>query len=147
MSHDATTRPDHPAEHQSCRTFRFMIWQWCITRATELIEANPDAATFHPETDITSLASLLPLEPDQPGYTRLIQIEVDTDAAMSADLSIPLIVAPLAPERNEDLGWFVIAGWSQVYRALREGRSHLPAYLLTAQAEQAARIPAHHRSP
>ncbi|WP_027944048.1 hypothetical protein [Amycolatopsis taiwanensis] len=132
----------HSPTHLGCQTFRFMVWQWCITTAEELIRADGEAAaTFYPEGGITTLDQFLPLEPEKPGYMRLIQIEVDHDYAMTqTDLTKPIIVAPIKPEKGE-YGVIVIDGWHRVDRARKEGREHLPVYMLSPDAEQACRIP------
>lgn len=59
---------------------------------------------------------------------------------MTTDLSVPIIVAPIAPESGQDNGSIVIDGWHRIYRARREGRDTLPALLLTPETERTARI-------
>ncbi|SFO83033.1 hypothetical protein SAMN05421810_101101 [Amycolatopsis arida] len=132
----------HPPTHRSCQTFRFAAWQWCLDTAEELIRADGEAAaTFYPKGGITTLDPLLPLEPARPGFMRLIVIEIDHDYAMTqTNLAKPIIVAPVAPEKGDN-GVIVIDGWHRVYRARKEGREHLPTYLLTPYAEKASRIP------
>lgn len=130
----------HPPDHDGCQTFRFMAFQWCVTRAQELIAADPQAAGFWPRLDITALETFLPLRPDPPDTIRLIRIDVDTDYAMRTDLSKPLIISPLL-RGDDDFGAVVIDGWHRAYRALREGRTDLPAHMLTPATESAARIP------
>ncbi|CRK55450.1 hypothetical protein [Alloactinosynnema sp. L-07] len=120
--------------------FHFAAFRWCITRAAELIAADPSAADFTPAAGIVGLEQFLPLTPDPPDTIRLIRVLVDTEYAMTTDLSRPVLVASLE-HHGDQLGAVVIDGWHRVYRALREGRTHLPALVLRADTERAARIP------
>lgn len=131
----------HPPLHEKCQIFRFMIWQWCIDTAEELIQVDPTAAELVPEGDITRLGKFLPLNPDPPGIVPLVRVHVDVEYAMTVDLDKPVIAARLVSESGKDGGVIVIDGWHRVFRALWEGREHLPTYLLSAEAEQACRIP------
>ncbi|PKW15943.1 hypothetical protein [Saccharopolyspora spinosa] len=132
----------HSPTHQGCQAFRFAAWKWCINTAEVLIDADGEAAaTFYEQSGITTLDQFLPLEPAEPGFMRLIEIGIDHDYAMTqTDLGKPIIVAPVAPETGDN-GVIVIDGWHRVYRARKEGREHLPVYLLTPYAEKASRIP------
>lgn len=129
----------HSPTHRDCQVFFFAAYRWCITHALELITADPEAATLIEEAEITGLGQFLPIEPDEPGSVALIRVEVDTEYAMSTDLTKPLLVAPLEAG-GQPAGAVVIDGWHRVYRALREGRTHLPALLLTTEAERTCRV-------
>ncbi|MER7009932.1 hypothetical protein ABT324_00690 [Saccharopolyspora sp. NPDC000359] len=131
----------HSPMHEDCQTFRFGTWQWCVDTAEELIRDDPSAATLVAEGDISGLGKLLPFHPDPPGVVPLIRVHVDIDYAMTTDLSKPIIAARLVSEAGEDCGVVVVDGWHRVFRALWEGRVHLPTYLLSNETERACRIP------
>lgn len=121
---------DHPVGHRGCEVFTF-TWiarRWCIELVRELMEAHPGAATLYQEADITGLS----------GWVRLMG--VDPEHAATVDLSEPLLVVPLRTEDGEDAGPMVINGWHRIHRALKEGRSTLPAVMLSPMIEEAARI-------
>lgn len=101
--------------------FVFGIWRYDIDLAQDLIAASPRATRL---IDVPQLASMFSL-----GIIR-----VDEAYARSADLAVPLIVAPLPDE-----GHLVIDGWHRIWRALQEGVATLPAYLLTAEETKAVR--------
>jgi hypothetical protein len=132
--------PTHPASHDGCQTFQFLLRAWCVTHALELIEADPAEAEFIPEADITGLDGFLDLTPPQPGHVRLFVVEVDKEYALSrTDLTVPILLTRIV-HKGEDLGCLVIDGWHRLYRARVEGRTSLPAYLLSADAERVIRI-------
>lgn len=130
-----------------CQVFHFAAFRWCVTQAQELIDADAARTDLRrppgflvPEADITGCDQFLPLAPDPPGMLRLIRVDVDTEYAMTTDLTKPLIVAPLR-YKGEDLGSIVIDGWHRIYRARREGRTALPVYRLTEDTAEAVSIP------
>jgi hypothetical protein len=130
----------HSPSHRSCEIFRFLTRAWCITQALELIEADPTAVEFIEAADITGLDGYLDLTPPEPGKIRLFVINVDKEHAHArADLDVPIVVVRII-SKGEDLGCRVIDGWHRVYRARTEGRTSLPAYLLSAEAERTVRI-------
>lgn len=130
----------HPAAHDACQVFRFLARAWCVTQALELIDADPTAAEFISEADITGLDGFLDLTPPTPGHLRLFVVEVDKEYALTqTDLEVPILLVRIMYE-GEDLGCLVIDGWHRVYRARIEGRTSLPAYLLSAEAERTVRI-------
>jgi hypothetical protein len=122
---------DHADGHRRCEVFTFTLLarRWCVDLAYELTEANPDGVARCGEAEITGLRGWLGL------------IHIDTKHAATVDLSKPLLVVPLRDGAGEDAGPLVIDGWHRVHRALSEGRSHLPALVVTPEIEQAARIP------
>ncbi|SDC25328.1 hypothetical protein [Actinokineospora iranica] len=121
----------HPATHIGCHVFTFGTDRWCVTLAQELIAADPTAAEPHPHVGIGDLGVFLG------GLVR-----IDPDHAMTRDLSLPLLIAPLPIGQGSV--HVLIDGWHRVYRALSEGLTDLPAYVLTAATEQAARYPLPH---
>jgi hypothetical protein len=130
----------HSPSHRDCQTFRFLVRCWCISHALELIEADPTAAEFIESADITGLDGFLDLAPPTPNTIRLFLVDVNKTYALDhADLTIPILLVRII-SKGEDLGCMVIDGWHRVYRARTEGRTGLPAYLLTAETEQAVRI-------
>jgi hypothetical protein len=131
----------HPTTHRGCQVFQFMTRAWCITKALELIEADPIAAELVEAMDITTLDSYLELTPATPGMVRLITMEVDKEYALTrTNLEKPILVVRLTSDDGEDYGSLVIDGWHRVYRARVEGRGELPAYVLSAEAEAALRV-------
>ncbi|MGH3861637.1 hypothetical protein [Actinokineospora sp.] len=137
----STPRPGtpHPSTHLGCQTFRFLTMRWCKTAAAELIAADLDAAELV-DAGIGSLAAFLPGW-RTPGAISLIQIDVDHDHAMSTDLDRPIIAVRIVSDSGQGYGSIVIDGWHRVYRALAEDRTTLPALVLSAAAEKAARYP------
>lgn len=132
----------HSPTHEGCQVFHFAAWRWCITRAHELLEVHESVATFYEHAPLGDLDQFLPLKPAPAGHVKLIEVKVDVEYAMTkTDLSKPIIVAPLLGPPGVDFGRMPIDGWHRIYRALAEGRSTLPAYLLNEAAEQAIRIP------
>lgn len=121
---------DHADDHAHCEVFTFTLLpaRWCIDLVREQMAANPEGATLHEQADITGLR----------GWVRMMS--VNPEHAATVDLSEPLMVASLRTDAGEDVGPLVINGWHRVHRALSEGRTHLPAWLLTPELERSARI-------
>jgi hypothetical protein len=126
---------------KGCQTFRFVHFQWCITYALELIAAHPAAARLVPELDISGLGQFLPLQPAEPGFVKLVVVTVDTGYAATVDLTRPILVTPIIGSSGEDMGRVAIDGWHRIYRALSEGTTHLPGYLLSPATAHAVQIP------
>lgn len=133
---------NHSPMHRNCQTFTFVSRCWCITLALELITADPHAAQFVESVAITGLEEFLP-EPAPTPRAKLIEVQVDPAYAATTDLTKPILVAPMTSSTEGNLGAIVIDGWHRIYRARSEGRTHLPAYLLSADTEDACRIPSH----
>lgn len=131
----------HAIAHTTCQTFTFLTRRWCITRAWELIEADPNAAQLVKCADITRLEEFLYLTKATPGHVKLLEIQVDPGHAATTDLSMPVLVVRTLSNAGEDLGAMVIDGWHRIYRARTEGITHLPAYVLSTATELAVRIP------
>lgn len=131
----------HPDTHIGCQTFQFLARSWCISLALELIATDPTAAEHTDQAAIDGLDQYLDLIPDEPHTLRLLVVNVDKDYAACADLTQPIIVVRYLTDAGDDIGLMVIDGWHRVYRARTEGRTHLPAYLLSPDAERAARFP------
>ena len=127
--------------HATCQTFSFLTRRWCITRALELITSGPNAAHLVERADITRLDPFLPSTKPTLGYVKLLEFPVDPTHAATVDLTTPIVVARLLSAAGDDLGAMVIDGWHRIYRARAEGLTHLPAHVLTADTERAARIP------
>lgn len=130
----------HPASHRDCEIFRFLTRGWCITQAVELIKTDPTAAEFVEAADITGLDGYVDLTPPEPGMMRLFVVNIDKEYALTqTDLDKPIVVVRIM-SGDEDLGCLVIDGWHRVYRARIDGRTSLPAYLLSADAEGMVRV-------
>jgi hypothetical protein len=91
--------------------------------------------------DVTGLDGYLELTPPTAGMVRLFVVEVDREYAMTrTNLDQPILVVRLLANDGEDLGGMVIDGWHRMYRARVEGRTTLPAYVLSVEAEKAVRM-------
>lgn len=67
-------------------------------------------------------------------------IEVDKEYALTqTDLDKPITVVRII-SKGEDLGCLVIDGQHRVYQARLEGRTSLPAHLLSAEIERTVQI-------
>ena len=131
----------HPLTHLGCEVFHFVHLRWCVTRAHELLEVHESVAEFHEHAPLARLDNFLPLTSAADGFVKLVEFDVDVEYAMTkTDLSKPIIVVPLSV-RGKPAGAIPIDGWHRIYRALRDERESLPAYLLNSTAEEAIRIP------
>jgi hypothetical protein len=100
--------------------FRFLAWAWDVT------EGHRRAADYPiRQVNITVLA----------GFAQLIR--VTPEHLDRVDLTRPILIISTVPELA---GKLVIDGWHRVHRALRDGLTHLPAWLLTEADEQHIRI-------
>ncbi|MGI5238738.1 hypothetical protein [Dactylosporangium sp. CA-139066] len=98
--------------------FRFLAWAWDVTAGNAIAADYPVR-----RTDITVLAGIAPL------------IGVNQARAAAADLSRPLLIAPIS-----GTGPFVIDGWHRITRALADHITHLPARVLTEADEARIRL-------
>lgn len=106
--------------------FSFGQWTWNITNALtnveEAMKADPDDAYLQ-QAPVAKLASMLPF------------MLLDEEHAMTADLSKPLLAAPVPDEG----ALMVIDGWHRILRAHREGVEQLPLITLTEEESTAVR--------
>jgi hypothetical protein len=105
--------------------FRFLGWAWDVTKARRLIDDGVGTRVELPVADWARLVGL---------------IAVDPDHAATVNLDQPVVLVDIADTGGLMVGPFVIDGWHRIYRAHREGRSHLPAYLLDPAAEARVRL-------
>lgn len=129
---------------RNCERFAVRSRTWCTTYALELIEHDPTAvAEFDPVVDITELDVLIGREPLRAAVEFPDVNYATADAirdSMTVDLDRPLVVVDVLDEATgKSAGRWVIHGWPQVIRAREEGRTTLPANLLTDTAERACR--------
>ena len=125
--------PETPDEEQ---VFIFVAWLFSIDQAQELLRSNPREPV---EAEITRWVRSFGL--DTHGTERVPLIggpDLDRAYAMTTNLEQPLILATLqAPGyKPENL---LIDGWHRAYKAHAEGRTHLPAYVLTLAESLAIR--------
>ncbi|MFG2042198.1 hypothetical protein [Dactylosporangium sp. NPDC048998] len=104
--------------HGEWEVFRFLAWAWDVTAGNALAADYPVR-----QADVTVLAGIAQL------------IGVNQDRAEVADLSRPLLIAPIP-----GAGLFVIDGWHRITRALAEHVTHLPARVLTEADEARIRL-------
>ncbi|GAB3467194.1 hypothetical protein [Actinophytocola sediminis] len=123
-----------------CQVFQFAIFRWCINHVEELIEADPDAARLVDDVPVKPFGQFLSLEAPAPGYTKLIEVLVSPEYAATTDLSKPIMIAPIILG-DENIGGMAIDGWHRIYRALNEGVTELPAYILTEATSVATQFP------
>lgn len=153
LTAQALRRMDPWQRHQcsdECTIYRYVSRAWCITHAQHLIGIDPTAAEFTEQGIITSLDDTLGITPLPPNMGRIQWIPVDTEAAKTADLSVPLISIRLRDDSEDSesdvsdgarIGDFIIDSWERAYRARTEGLTWLPIYTLSAAAERAVRRP------
>jgi hypothetical protein len=125
----------------TCQTFRFIAHAWCVSHVLERVAADPYAARLVPDLDVTSLRQFLPLQPARPGHVKLIEVRVDTGYAATVDLTQPIIVSPILHRSGEHFGFIAVDGWHRIYRALTEGATRLPGYVLSDATANAVRLP------
>lgn len=101
----------HAREH-----FHLLGSTWDVGKAWDILEAKPRA----PKTiDTEPLKWFAPL------------IKTDPKTVTKADLTVPIIVAIVKMKKGR--GAIPIDGWHRITRALKEGLTELPAYVLTAK--------------
>lgn len=100
-------------------TFHWGAYIWDIAAAQHLLTAKP-----RPVVSLSVAAAM-----------KLIgMIRINEGHAIGRDLREPLIVVPFLGS------WMVIDGWHRLWRADREGTSHLPAYPLSVAEERKVRL-------
>lgn len=107
-----------------------------------MIDADPTATQFIHHAEIDGVDRYLAATSDMSHTQRLLVVEVDHQYAATTDLTKPIILVRFVTDSGTDCGLLLIDGWHRVYRARCEGRTHLPAYLLSPATERIARIPA-----
>ncbi|UVS80591.1 hypothetical protein [Actinokineospora sp. UTMC 2448] len=127
----------HPADHAGCHVFQVLTLRWCATLAHQLITADPLAAEFAQQLDITGLGRFLTLDGDDAPD---VKVTVDDATAMATDLTKPVLSVPVV-SMGECRGHIVIDGWHRIHHALVIGRTCLPAWMLTGEAAQTCSLP------
>lgn len=85
---------------------------------------------------------MLGLTPAPEGKIQLMRHEgVNPEHAATVDLSRPLLVAHMTDRSGAVVSPMVIDGWHRIWRARKENRAELPAYLLTETMAVDARLP------
>jgi hypothetical protein len=123
-----------------CQTFRFAVFQWCVTHLDELLDAEPRLARTV-EVDITGVDSMLGLGYEPGQGISLLRVEVNHDYAMTTDLSQPPLLARLITEDGRDYDNIFVDGWHRLYRARIEGRTSLTVRHVAAHAARAVLMP------
>lgn len=136
------TLPDIRHTHDNnCETFFYVARRWCLTHANELLAAQSNIASPVMSV-ITGLDDILGITPVKPGSLRLLEIKIDHDHAMTTDTSLPpLVVRFIADTSGLDYGPVVIDGWHRLYKLRRQGVHETGLLMLSAEAEQAVRVP------
>lgn len=125
---------------EGCQTFRFAVFQWCVTQLTELLDAEPRLARTV-EVNITGVDSMLGLGYEPGQGISLLRVEVNPEYAMTTDLSQPPLLARLVTEDGRDYDNIFVDGWHRLYRARMEGRTSLTVRHVAAHAARAALMP------
>lgn len=124
-----------------CQSFNLLAWTWCVTYAQQLIKENPDAATLTDDGDISKADTFVGLN-QAPDTVALIGYRnLNREHAATVDITTPVIVAAVIDERGVEQSKTIIDGWHRVYKARTQGLDTLPAYILSAEASNASRIP------
>jgi hypothetical protein len=114
--------------------FRFGPWTFAVHTAEALIAAGPRAET---SIDVVAWATAYGLTRIDHSDRRTVSLlgpaadGFDRAYAMTTDVTKPVIVAQLGTQRQPFP--LLIDGTHRLYRGWREGREHLPAYLLTLE--------------
>ncbi|MFF1678339.1 hypothetical protein ACFVYG_20155 [Streptomyces sp. NPDC058256] len=116
------------------QTFRYGTWVFDIDRAQIILEEQPRAVVPTPVADWVTAYHLNLLTPDDEGEPWCPvfgpdQSHFDAGHAMHTDLGKPVIIATMQFDGNPAL--LLIDGIHRMYRAMTEGRSTLPAHVLT----------------
>lgn len=118
------------------QVFIFVAWLFSIDQAEELLRNNRREVV---QIEITGWVRSFGL--DTHGTDRVPLIggpDLDRAYAMTTNLEQPLILATLhAPGR--ELENLLIDGWHRAFKAYAQGRTHLPAYVLTPAESLAIR--------
>lgn len=90
---------------------------WNVTRAKAIVEERPrEPDLFRPQEQGVSVAHIAQRYPS-----------LDWEYARTTDMSLPLLFVPFAGAAQ------LIDGWHRLGRAVLEGVTELPAYLLTEE--------------
>jgi hypothetical protein len=125
------TTPAVASETTDEQVFVFAAWLFSIDQAEELLRSNPREIV---QVDITGWVRAFGLDtpPDKDRVPLIGGPGLDRDYAMTTDLTRPLILATVQAS-GKDPANLLIDGWHRAFRAHAEGRTHLPAYVLTLQ--------------
>lgn len=117
------------------QTFHYGSWVFDIDRAQKLLAEQPRAVVQTPVADWAAAYHLHLLTPDYDGEPWCPvfgpdQSHFNAGYAMQTNLDKPVIIATMQFDGNPAL--LLIDGVHRMYRAMIEGLSTLPAYILTA---------------
>ncbi len=131
-------------QHQGIERFCFLLAEWSVTRAKEIVEGRAPHARLNAIRAANQwLDEDGPIrwsEPDEQGWRTQLSydgaIGIDRDHALSdaIDITIPIIMIRLAG------GVMVIDGWHRIFRARHEGVEYLAAHILTEEEELDCRL-------
>lgn len=94
---------------------------WNVTQAKEIIAASPrEAILFSPNEHGITAEHVVARYPS-----------IEPERTKDADLSVPVIFIPFAEAH------LLIDGWHRLYRAVTEGVSEIPCYVLTQEEAEA----------
>lgn len=120
------TSKDFSWDTETEEFFQFVCRAWDVREAKKLI-ASKKARPIHtiPVADLKGLVG----EPDKLS----LAIRVDWEAAKTADVTIPIILA-------QDAACIPIDGYHRIARAILDGLTELPAVVLTKAETKKVRI-------
>lgn len=124
-------RSSGESDRSRVQRFQFGPWLFNVDRAQVLIAESPRETKLVP---VTPWAQFYGLDrSDGPSFSLFTShAGFDRDYAMTTDLSDPVLIATLRNSEGEEFP-LLIDGTHRLYRAHAEGRSGLPAYVLTAE--------------
>ncbi|WP_117214749.1 hypothetical protein [Allorhizocola rhizosphaerae] len=117
--------------------FYFGPWAFSIDEAQALIADHPREPASLNVAAWANAYGLTHIDDPDPRTVSLIgptRDSLDREYAMGTDLTKPVLVATL--EADGELTPLFIDGVHRLYRAWREGVTHLPAYVLTVAETQ-----------
>lgn len=125
--------------------FIFGPWLFDIAAAMEILRRHPRPAQPLPVTEWARDYGLIPEPGTRPATVPLLGPGpgFDPGYAMSTDLNDPVIAA--IPVPGQPGAQLLIDGTHRLYKATAQGRSHLPAWVLTEAETLAIRRPARPR--
>lgn len=130
-------------ERKRLQRFQFGPWLFNVDRAKVIVAERPRDTRPLP---VPPWAHFYGLDtPDGKSFS-LFRPSSDFSAeyALTTDLSEPLIVATLRSREHEEFP-LLVDGTHRVYRAFAEGRSELPAYVLSTEESLSIREDAYYR--